>query len=186
MSFMALLFRSCTNCHSPSSEIDKGELYGFIAIFLFLIRGVLHSLLRGTRSTSEVAISEIPAEDLEKSPAPILPYNNIPRRQLFVEASSLDLPDYFTTVNNTDEVDVFMEERGWTNASDTPPPSYEQALEMAPSTNAPFAQEPDIIINSTGAVIYSLKLSRCGHLAFTNSSSQAITDYRSDNFESTI
>ena len=26
------------------------------------------------------------------------------------EASLLDLPDYFTTVNNTDEVDSFMEE----------------------------------------------------------------------------
>ena len=36
LSFMALFSRSCSNCHSSSSDFDKGELCGFMAISLFL------------------------------------------------------------------------------------------------------------------------------------------------------
>ena len=83
----------------------------------------------------QVVISLIPAEDLEKSAAPVLPYNRVPRRLPFLETSSIDsLPDYFTVVQNPDAVCLSLDADVWTeNVPETPPPSYEEALEMATS-----------------------------------------------------
>ena len=93
-------------------------------------------LLRRTRSLTqtprEVVVSSIPAGDLEKSPAPILPYNHVLHREPFAESSSIDLPDYFTAVRNIGEVNLSMDAEVWTEGSpEIPPPCYEQALEMA-------------------------------------------------------
>ena len=101
----------------------------------------------------DTVISEIPPEDLDKSPAPVLPYSHAPHHQPFIETSSIELPDYLTSVQysdgdeasstnlpdyfsiiqNADEgyssfnVGVWIEE-----APKTPPPCYEQAIEMSP------------------------------------------------------
>jgi len=87
--------------------------------------------------TPEAVISFIPAEDLEKSPAPVLPYNYIPRVAAFEKkVPSLDLPDYYTVVQNFDQLYsvVDADEDIWTvdvpEIPETPPPCYAKALEM--------------------------------------------------------
>lgn len=89
---------------------------------------------RGQNSpTPQVIVSLIPEEDLEKSPAPILPYNHIPHYQPFVvKTPSLDLPDYFSVAENVDELYPSVDAEVWTeNVPEIPPPCYEQALAMA-------------------------------------------------------
>ena len=83
--------------------------------------------------TPQVVVSSIPAEDLEKSAAPILHYNQVPHRLPFIETASIDsLPDYFTVVQNPDEVYLSVEaDVRAENVPETPPPCYEEALEMA-------------------------------------------------------
>ena len=186
-----LLFKSCTNCQSSTTELTEGEMIGGVAILLFLIGGLTLILWRKSRphsSSPQVVISEIPAADLEKSPAPILPYNHIPHHEPFVDASSfsLDLPDYFTIVNNTlpyapldvtvlddggggggggdddddvdntEEVDPFLNS-SWTDVSDTSPPSYKEALEMMASSSevdTNIKHEPTITINAAEVVSF--------------------------------
>ena len=87
-------------------------------------------------SGAQVVISEIPAADLEKSPAPILPYNHIPHHEPFAGvsiSSSIDLPDYFSTVQNTykDHQSVAVEIWSEDVDNESPPPSYEQALYLS-------------------------------------------------------
>lgn len=87
---------------------------------------------RLTRTPREVVVSSIPAGDLEKSPAPTLPYNHVPHREPFVKSSSIDLPDYFAAVRNIGEVNLSVEAEVWTEgAPEIRPPCSEQALEMA-------------------------------------------------------
>ena len=56
-----------------------------------------------------------------------------PRRQPFVGASSIDLPDYFTAVQDLNEVYSSVDAAFGTD--DAPPPSYEEALKMASITS---------------------------------------------------
>ena len=110
----------------------------------------------------QVAVSRIPAEDLEKSPALVLPYYHTPHYQptdLHGENSLSDLPEYFTpsqnsnevescsgdlsdycsAVQNIDEVYSSFEVGFWTeDVPNTPPPCYEQALEMEHWRLLPF------------------------------------------------
>lgn len=88
-----------------------GERCGGIAIILFLIGGftliVRYKIATNISSSPppvEVVVSEIPVEDLEKSPSAFLPYKSISHHQPFDEASSADLPDYFTTMQNNGHV----------------------------------------------------------------------------------
>jgi len=160
-----LLFKPCSNCQSSKTDLVAGKICGGFAILLFLVGSVairncaLHRRRRYGPSF-EVIISHIPAEDLEKSPAPLLPYHHTPHYQpmdLCVEASTRDLPDYFTSFQNSYEVetssgdlpdycsavqnidDVYssFEVGFWTeDVPKTPPPCYEQALEMTTSADA--------------------------------------------------
>ena len=87
---------------------------------------------RGRNSpTPQVVISLIPAEDLEKTPAPVLPFNHVPRHHPFMETSlAADLPNYFTEiykVYSSGDTEVCTE---CPESPRTPPPTYEQALEM--------------------------------------------------------
>ena len=87
-------------------------------------------------STPRVAISSIPAEDLEKSPAPTLLYSHLPHGQSFAIIPSTDLPDYFAAVQNTDAVYSSVGAEVWTeDETESPPPSYEEALEMTTSVD---------------------------------------------------
>lgn len=154
----------CPECSLPA-DTSLVNIYWGAAILLFHLGVMTVGLLiyhkRRQNRTSRVVISSIPAEDLEKSPAPTLPYNQVPRRQPFVQVSSidytaLDLPDYATAVQNIDGVYSSMNAEVLTEDDpETPPPCYEQALEMATlvtttneanayfSNQAVFTQEMD-------------------------------------------
>ena len=130
------LFTFSTDCVKCRSHL---RLLGIVAAAMFSA-GLLILLIRllmlcykrrYINQTQQVAVSFIPAEDLEKSAAAILPCNQVPRRIPFLETSSIDsLPDYFTVVQNPDPAYLSLDADVWTeNVSETPPPSYEEAIE---------------------------------------------------------
>ena len=111
----------------------------FILIFVVIGAAVIacNKRHRPESNSVGVVVSEIPMEDLEKSPAPIFPYNHIPHRPVCAEACSTDLPDYFSAISNVPKVSPHLGQRGfWTEDIDNsdnekdPPPCYEQALRM--------------------------------------------------------
>ena len=111
----------------------------FILIFVVIGAAVIacNKRHRPESNSVGVVVSEIPMEDLEKSPAPILPYNHIPHRPVCAEACCTDLPDYFMAISNVPKVSPHLGQRGfWTEDIDNsdnekdPPPCYEQALRM--------------------------------------------------------
>ena len=111
----------------------------FILFFVVIGAAVIacNKRHRPESNSINVVVSEIPMEDLEKSPAPILPYNHIPHRPVCAEACSTDLPDYFIAISNVPKVSPHLGQRGfWTEDIDNsddekdPPPCYEQALRM--------------------------------------------------------
>ena len=111
----------------------------FILIFVVIGAAVIacNKRHRPESNSIDVVVSEIPMEDLEKSPAPVLPYNHIPHRPVCAEACCTDLPDYFMAISNVPKVSPHLGQRGfWTEDIDNsdnekdPPPCYEQALRM--------------------------------------------------------
>ena len=129
-----LFMEDCVGCSLYSKLLGKIAAALFAAgLLTLLLRLVMLCYNRRHISTApQVVVSLIPAEDLDKSAAPILPFVRIPRRLPFIETSSIDsLPDYFTVVQNADEVYSSVDEDVWTeNVTETPPPSYEEALGM--------------------------------------------------------
>ena len=124
----------------------------FILIFVVIGAAVIacNKRHRPESNSVDVVVSEIPMEDLEKSPAPILPYNHIPHRTVCAEACSTDLPDYFSAISNVPKVSPQLGQRGfWTEDIDNsddekdPPPCYEQALRMYGliSIESPFLED---------------------------------------------
>ena len=124
----------------------------FILIFVVIGAAVIacNKRHRPESNSVDVVVSEIPMEDLEKSPAPILPYNHIPHRPVCAEACSTDLPDYFSAISNVPKVSPHLGQRGfWTEDIDNsddekdPPPCYEQALRMYGliSIESPFLED---------------------------------------------
>ena len=114
----------CPGCSSVTSS-SVVYTYWVATVVLFLLGVMLLALAvyykrRQHSTTSRVAISSIPAEDLEKTPAPTLHYNRV-------------LPDYFSVVQNIDDVysSVNAAEVSSENVPETPPPRYEEAIEMA-------------------------------------------------------
>ena len=132
-----VLYKECPVC--PSFIADDSEsvwIITSVAAILLISGGciIVALVFRERRQYSQnssfsgaVVISMIPVEDLEKSPAPVLPYNHIPHRQM-----AIDLPDYFTAVRDIAEAEYSsVDATIWTEGfPETPPPSYEQALEM--------------------------------------------------------
>ena len=131
----------CPDCPRPSSILMWANVVASIIFFSFGLITIWELISRGLREarqnssmTAQVVVSEIPAEDVEKSPAPMLTYCNVPHHQPFDEtSSSIDLPDYFTAVQNIDE--VYSSLGMGLEAEDTPrtpPPCYEEAIKMEP------------------------------------------------------
>lgn len=119
-----LFIEDCVGCRTFLAQSLGSAAAVLFVIGLIILLTMVCCKRRQNHFTPQVVISSIPAEDLEKSPAPILPYNHVPHPQPFDETSSMDLPDYFTAIQNIEDA--------WTgNGSQTPPPSYEEALEMA-------------------------------------------------------
>ena len=113
------------------------RLIGVVFSMIYLVSAcvIIDSCLKKTRqrNSREMAVSNIPDENLDNSPAPILPY--FPP---FGDASSSQLPDYFTAVQNILEVSSQPNEEFWTaeniDGSDDEnekPPCYEQAVTMS-------------------------------------------------------
>ena len=126
------------DCEKTSQEVNVKLRRLFEVVFgmIFLVSVCsitvwCHKKTR-ERNSREIAISYVPDEDLEKSPAPILP--NFPP---FGDASSSQLPDYFTAVQNIPEVSSQLNEGFWTEDIDGSDdenenlPCYEQALTMS-------------------------------------------------------
>lgn len=132
--FVIVIFlrKGCPDC-SQRSPILVPMLVIVATLLFFLGVSILTPLFVGRKNSStltpQVVISSIPAEDLEKSPAPILPYNHVP----FVASASIDLPDYFTAIQNTAEIYSSVDADVWTEESvpEIRPPCYEQAVQMA-------------------------------------------------------
>ena len=126
-------------------------ILGIIAAVLFLFGACLIIIFwrRRLHNPTQVVISSssIPGENLEKSPAPILPYNHVPHRVPFVaKACSVGLPDYFTAIQNFDEstFNSTLNADVWTeDVPETPPPCYEKALEMTSSALTVAANQVD-------------------------------------------
>ena len=128
---VVLFIEDCVGCSLYT------KLLGIIAAALFaagllILSAILCYKRRHINTTPQVVVSLIPAEDLEKSAAPILPFVYFPGRLSFIETSSINsLPNYFSVVQNSDEVYSSVDAEVWIeNVPETPPPTYEQALEM--------------------------------------------------------
>ena len=112
------------------------RFFGVVFSMIYLASGfvIIDSCLKKTRvrKPREMAVSNIPDENLDNSVAPTLPY--FPP---FGDASSSQLPDYFTAVQNIPEVSWQPNEELWTEDIDgsddenEKPPCYEQALTMS-------------------------------------------------------
>ena len=126
-----LVVEDCVGCSLYSKLLGNIAAAVFVA-GLLILSALLCYKRRHMNTTPQVVASLIPAEDLDKTAATILPFVRVPRRLPYIEASSNNsLPDYFTVVQNADEVYSSVEADVWTeNVTETPPPSYEEALEM--------------------------------------------------------
>ena len=145
LALMKVSAKSCNSeekgdCSQSSIEL-VGKICGGAFILFFVVSGAAviacNKRRRPESNSIDVVVSEIPMEDLEKSPAPILPYNHIPHRPVCAEGCSTDLPDYFIAISNVPKVSPHLGQRGfWTESIDNsdderdPPPCYEQALRM--------------------------------------------------------
>ena len=129
--------------------VHVGRCFGVVFITIFLVSGSALIVITcnkkiGEKNSREAAASDIPTEDLDNSAAPTLPY--FPP---FVDASSTQLPDYFTAVQNIPEVSSQPNEELWTEDIDgsddenEKPPCYEQALTMSGLTGF-SASEADL------------------------------------------
>ena len=112
------------------------RFFGVVFSMIYLASGfvIIDSCLKKTRqrNSREMAVSNIPDENLDNSAAPTLPY--FPP---FGDASSSQLPDYFTAVQNILEDSSQPNDEFWTENIDgsddenEKPPCYEQALTMS-------------------------------------------------------
>jgi len=143
---VVIWFKGCPSCEKSllaTSESYFVTILGCVGTLLFVLGGSIlmaFSWKKGQNNTyddiPEAIVSLIPAEDLEKSPAPVLPYNYMPRVSAFEKKTpALGLPSYYTVVQNFDQFYSAMEvEDIWSvdvpEIPETPPPCYAQALEM--------------------------------------------------------
>ena len=118
-------------------EQQRSPIPPVVLLFLAVLFNFLWIAAKIMPLTRKNSSTHIAPEDLENSPAPSLPYNHVP----FVESSSIDLPDYFTAVQNTDEGSTSENANVCTEGvPEIRPPSYEQALEMAILSNTSEAE----------------------------------------------
>ena len=134
---VAILLRDCSDCNQRSPVLVS--MMALLATLLLLLGISILTAFCGRRKSSlartpRVAISSIPSEDLEKSPVSTLPSYHVPHRQpaFVVETSPLDLPNYFTAIQNTGELYLSLHaEARLENNFEIQPPCYEEAVAMA-------------------------------------------------------
>lgn len=149
--FTAIFIVFCPHCSGANSLlvwINGVAALSLSAIGITILYFLIFRCREGdnTENDADIVISEIPAEDVEKSPAPVIPYNHISHYSPFVQPSSRDLPDYFATIQNSNGGDLPDYYSILQNGSgvqlfadpaeisgDISPPCYEKALEMTRS-----------------------------------------------------
>ena len=146
---LRFIFIFCSDCSNPSPLLLWINTAGGMLLFAIGVICVVCILLSRKRTQlaqnsrrAQVVVSEIPLEDLEKSPAPVLPciHNHLSVQPTFDEFSSMDYftltaqrcsevessseaelldHDYLTTVRNINELNLsaFIE----TSSTDLPP-----------------------------------------------------------------
>ena len=133
-----ILVLFCPTCRFPNSFSawiygTAAVLLSLLAVLVFLITVHYKRRQNGLTcgSTPEVVFPTIPAENLENFDGALLPtaYNHVFRRFPIVEVSSMHLPDYFTAVQSTENIYS-------SDVPDTPPPCYEEVVEMTMSRDA--------------------------------------------------
>lgn len=150
-----ILFGDCEDCSTKAADQEMVKVMRILATVLFLLGILLIAMslcCKGTENSlapQTTVVSNIPVEDLEKSPAPVLAYNHIPHRQAFTEldgATNLPTLELTTTVDDIDEISNSSTNEGfWTEEIEgpiTPPPSYEEALVM---------RWPIVVVKENGA-----------------------------------
>ena len=133
---VAISLRDCADCNQGSPILAR--MMAILAtLLLFIGIGILTAFCARRKSSltraPRVIISSIPSEDLEKSPVSTLPYH-VPHRQpaFVIETSSLDLPSYFTVVQNMGELYPSLHAAArLENNFEIQPPCYEEAVAMA-------------------------------------------------------
>ena len=112
---LRLFVKPCHGLCGDKSGTLTEEMCGGIAMMLFLIGSftlILYSYKKKTTADTishlipQVVVSEIPLEDLEKSPAPLLSYRYKPFSQhsdADQDQYANDLPDYLTAVQDKDQ-----------------------------------------------------------------------------------
>ena len=134
---VAISLRGCSDCKQRSPMLVP--MMAILAtLLLFLGFSILTAFCIRRKSsltrTPRVVISSIPSEDLEKSPVSTLPYYHVPHRQpaFVVKTFTTDLPNYFTAVQNTDELYSSLQAASrLENNFEIQPPCYEEAVAMA-------------------------------------------------------
>ena len=134
------------HCKRSSKSNRPGGIFGGVAVILIIIGVIIiivgHKNMKRVKSV-QVVVSEIPAQDLEKTPAASsfnYGQDHIPRHEpasFVADSHSIDLPDYFTIVQqNSEDVYPSVDVAFWTEDRDVsddenPPPCYEQALKIS-------------------------------------------------------
>lgn len=141
---VAMSLTVCPDCKQRSPLLVS--MMAILATLLFFLGiSILTAFCRscGKRKrsltrTPRVVISSIAAEDLEKSPARRLPYHQVQHRQpaFVVKTSPLDLPDYFTAIQNTGELNSSSLHAA------AQPPSYEEAVAIVAFESANEDKRP--------------------------------------------
>lgn len=152
---LRLFVKPCHGLCDGKSETLTEEMCGGIAMMLFLIGSftlILCSYKNKTTADAiphlipQVVVSEIPLEDLEKSPAPVLSYRYKPSFSQQSDAeqdqNTNDLPDYLTAVQGKDQsveetsskelpgyFTIYYQERIETSSSQ--PPDYFTVMQIS-------------------------------------------------------
>ena len=134
---VVILLRDCADCDHRSPMLVS--IMALLATLLLLLGISILTAFCGRRKSSltqtpRVVISSIPSEDLEKSPVSTLPSYHVPHRQpaFVIEPSPMDLPNYFTAIQNTGELYLSLHaEARLENNFEIQPPCYEEAVAMA-------------------------------------------------------
>lgn len=144
VSLSYILFRDGENSSSQVEDQEMAKVMRMVAILSLILGIVLIVLSLGCKPpkrsvASQVVVSPVPAEDLEKSPAPTLGSNYAPRipREAFVEnaANNVTVVELRAPVNDIHEINNSSVNAGFWSVEEieggiTPPPSYDEAIVM--------------------------------------------------------
>lgn len=128
--------------------------FGLLAVYFKITKKCFNRPI-----AESIVVSTIPAEDLEKSPAPVLQYNYASPCKLFTSPTS-DLPDYFTAIRNIDGLFSAADAEIWSEDITSDLPDYSTAIR---NINGLFRLDMAFLVARTRTLINS-RTSTSGHL----------------------